>query len=159
MYSVKIGQPREANTRKPGSNRKRKRSAQSQRPAASLNSPASSGRQLPQLVPAFRDRPMPSISAAVWRIKSSTVCRPIFFPSTGAKIHMRGQRRGQAADFTAAHGVGLTGDRKGPAARLADSPRGEMGTDNAVDLVHPLDDWLTPIENRPTTRSISANKR
>ncbi len=50
---------------------------------------------------------------------------------------MSGEHIGEAADFAAAHGVGLAGDRKRPRAPFADAPGQEMGVDDGVDLVGP----------------------
>lgn len=51
------------------------------------------------------------------------------------KIHVRRQHRRQPADFAAAHGVGLTGQRKGAAAAAAILPAGQMDVDDGVTFV------------------------
>ena len=53
------------------------------------------------------------------------------------QLHMGGEHVGEAADLAPAHGVGLAGDRKRPAARLADAAREQMRVDDGVDLVGP----------------------
>ena len=55
-----------------------------------------------------------------------------------AKIHMRGELIGEAADLAAAHRIGLAGERERPHAGLADPAGGEMAIDDGVDLVGAL---------------------
>jgi len=51
------------------------------------------------------------------------------------KIHVRGERGGKAAHFTAAHRIGLAGDREGGRARFADAAGGEVEIDDRIDLI------------------------
>lgn len=56
------------------------------------------------------------------------------------KIHMRRQHRRQPADFAAAHGVGLTGQRKGPQPRRPYFPLARWTLMMALHLSLPLAD-------------------
>src|SRR3546814_13790626 len=56
-----------------------------------------------------------------------------------SEIHMGRKAGGKAADFAAAHGVGLAGDREGRRARLADAAGGEVDVDDRVPLVAAAD--------------------
>ncbi len=51
------------------------------------------------------------------------------------KIHVRRQHRRQPADFAPAHGVGLTGQRKGAAAAAAILSAGQMDVDDGITFV------------------------
>ena len=51
---------------------------------------------------------------------------------------MRGKLVGQPAHLAPAHGVGLSGQRKWPHARLADTPRRQMAIQDGVDFVRTL---------------------
>ena len=54
------------------------------------------------------------------------------------EIHVRGELIGEAADFAAAHGIGLAGERERPHAGLADAAGGKMAVDDGGDLVGAL---------------------
>ena len=51
------------------------------------------------------------------------------------QLQMRSQRVGHAADFPAAHGVGLPCERERPHSRTSDPAGQQVAVDDAVDLV------------------------
>ena len=51
------------------------------------------------------------------------------------QIDVCGERVREAADFAAAHGIGLARDRERPGAGFADAPGGKVTVDDGVDLV------------------------
>ena len=50
-------------------------------------------------------------------------------------LHMGGELIGEAADFAAAHRIGLAGERERPHAGSSDSPGQQMAVDDRIDLV------------------------
>ena len=74
------------------------------------------------------------------------------------ETHMRGELVGKAADFAAAHRVGLSGQRERRCARFSDPPRGEVAIEDGIDLVGALRRLVDALRiQRDHARRVAAN--